>query len=52
MNLTIRQFVGLLKQINIIMRLESGSGTEPRMLSQEAQNKIAIQMFGSKRRKK
>jgi len=51
MRLTLRQFVGMLKEIGAIVRLEYGGGgaAQPREMSAAAQHKLAMRMFGGNR---
>jgi len=47
--MTFRQFIVLLRQIDILISLELGTEMQPRMLSAEAQHKLALSMFGGRR---
>jgi len=50
MDLTIRQFTALLFQIGILLKLELGETSQPRMSSASMQHKMAIKMFGGKKK--
>jgi hypothetical protein len=52
MDLTMRQFSIMLKQMGIIMGMENGTGdSQPRMTTSEQQHKMAMRMFGGKGKK-
>lgn len=50
MNLTIRQFIILLRQINVLVKMEFGGAVETKGFSPEAQHKLAMSQFRSKNR--
>ena len=51
MNLTIRQFVGLLNEMNVILKMELGtSTTKSNALTGKKAHEVAMRMFGGKRK--
>ena len=52
MKLTIRQFVVLLREVNVILQMEYGGdiSTKQGSLTGAAAHKVAMRMFGSKKK--
>ncbi len=52
MNLTIRQFVGLLNEMNVILRMELGTSATAQQtsLTGKRAHEVAMKMFGGKRK--
>jgi len=47
--MTLRQFITLLRQVDVLISFELGGEIQPRILSAEAQHKLALSMFGGRR---